>query len=331
MKIGFDMGHTLSGLGTGAQKIVKETDINRQVGNLVIKYLQQLGETVINCTVDYSSNDLKDRVTIANRNNVDLFVSLHLNAGGGKGTETYIYSGSYVRKEDNRAKAKKVNDALTSLGFTNRGVKEANFQVLRDTMAQAYLIELFFVDSQTDVDLYNKLGADKIARTLAEAISGKKLNSISQTTQPSVNPAPNKEIFRIRKNWGQVTTQIGAYSNLNNAIAECKKYSGYSVYNSAGVKVYPVESISTSCDAELKRYSENGKFTTTASSIIFRDKPCTCHGINKGSYYKGESVYYDLVVITNKYTWISWIGRSGERRYMPITDRKANEKWGYCV
>ena len=323
MKIGFDMGHTLSGLGTGAVGLVKETDINRTVGNLVIKYLQQLGETVINCTVDYSTNDLKDRVTLANRNNVDLFVSLHLNAGGGKGSETYIYSGSYSRKEDNRAKAKKVNDALVSLGFANRGVKEANFQVLRETMAQAYLIELFFVDSQTDVDLYNELGADKIARKLAEAISGKKLPS---TSTPSTS---TKELYRIRKSWADASSQKGAYSNLNSAIAECKKYTGYSVFNSAGVKVYPV--VASTCDKEIKRYSENGKFTTTASSIFFRDKPCTCHGKVQDSYYKGESVYYDLVAITEKYVWISWIGATGTRRYMPITDRKNNEKWGYCV
>ena len=317
MKIGFDMGHTLSGLGTGAQGILKETDVNREVGKLVIKYLQQLGETVVDCTVDYSSNDLNDRVSIANKNKVDLFVSLHGNSGGGTGTESYIYSGSYSGKEDNRVKAKKVTDAIASLGLKNRGVKEANFHVLRETVAPAYLIELFFLDSQTDVSLYKKLGADKIARTLAEAISGKKL------------PSATKELYRIRKSWEDAASQKGAYSNLDNAIAECKKYAGYSVFNSAGVKVYPVTS--AICDREIKRYAESGKFTTLVDSIYFRDKPCTCHGVIQGSYYKNESVIYDLVVITEKYVWISWIGSGGARRYMPITDRKTNEKWGVCV
>lgn len=182
MKIGIDMGHTLSGLGTGAQSIVKETDINRVVGKLIIKYLQQLGDTVVNCTVDKSNSDLADRVTIANRSGLDVFVSLHLNAGGGKGVETYIYNGNYAGKENNRVLAKRTNDAIAGLGFYNRGVKEANHYVTRNTIAPAYLIELFFVDTKSDVDLYNKLGADKIARTIAEAISNKKLPASTTTT-----------------------------------------------------------------------------------------------------------------------------------------------------
>lgn len=87
-----------------------------------------------------------------------------------------------------------------------------------------------------------------------------------------------------------------------------------------------------SCDKEVKRYSEKGKCTiVTKSGIRFRDKPCTCHGVQQGTYAYKESVYYDLVVITDKYVWISWIGASsGTRRYMPVKDRKTNERWGSC-
>ena len=142
-------------------------------------------------------------------------------------------------------------------------------------------------------------------------------------------PSVTKELYRIRKTWEDAASQKGAYSNLDSAISECKKYAGYSVFNSAGVKVYPVTS--AICDRKIKRYAESGKFTTLVDSIYFRDKPCTCHGVIQGSYYKNESVIYDLVVITEKYVWISWIGSGGARRYMPTTDRKTNEKWGVCV
>lgn len=84
---------------------------------------------------------------------------------------------------------------------------------------------------------------------------------------------------------------------------------------------------------EIKRYTEHGRATVTAKhGIRFRDKPSTSSGVVKGSYGHRDSVVYDLVVITEGYTWISWIGASsGARRYMPIVDRKANERWATCV
>lgn len=81
-----------------------------------------------------------------------------------------------------------------------------------------------------------------------------------------------------------------------------------------------------------KEYRESGKFTCTEDKIYFRNKPIIqSSNPIQGNYTRNESVYYDYVVITNKYVYISWIGATGARRYMPITDKVANEKWGYCV
>ena len=77
MIIGLDMGHTLSGAGTGARGYVEETVKNREVGNRLMAMLREKGHTVINCTVDKSSNDLYDRTCKANAQRLDLFVSLH--------------------------------------------------------------------------------------------------------------------------------------------------------------------------------------------------------------------------------------------------------------
>jgi len=90
--------------------------------------------------------------------------------------------------------------------------------------------------------------------------------------------------------------------------------------------------INISTDKELKRYAESGKCTITVDSINFRSKPYVGNDNPvQGQYYKNEFVYYDLVVITECYVWISWIGSSGTRRYMPITDRKTSTKWAYCT
>lgn len=54
--------------------------------------------------------------------------------------------------------------------------------------------------------------------------------------KPVVQPINSKEMYRIRKSWDSVASQIGAYSNLDNAKKSCKE--GYTVYNSKGEAVY---------------------------------------------------------------------------------------------
>lgn len=46
------------------------------------------------------------------------------------------------------------------------------------------------------------------------------------------------ELYRVRRTWKDVTSQIGAYKNLNNAKNACKN--GYSVFDSKGNIVYTV-------------------------------------------------------------------------------------------
>ena len=45
--------------------------------------------------------------------------------------------------------------------------------------------------------------------------------------------------FRVRKEWGRADTQIGAFKDKNNAIDLCKQNSGYKVFNSDGIEIYP--------------------------------------------------------------------------------------------
>ena len=58
-----------------------------------------------------------------------------------------------------------------------------------------------------------------------------------------------KEIYRVRKSWNDASSQIGAYSNLENAKTACDKAgSNYFVFNSKGAILYPtfVENIDLS-------------------------------------------------------------------------------------
>lgn len=143
-------------------------------------------------------------------------------------------------------------------------------------------------------------------------------------------------LYRIRKSWEDSKSQLGAYSDLGNAKKECDKNKGYSVFDSKGNKVYPVDvalepSTNITNEREIKRYSETGKCTIDVKEgIYFYNSPYI--SAITGSYEYKESVNYDLVVITNKYVYISWISAStGIRRYMPVLDKLQNKRWGICI
>lgn len=343
MKIGIDMGHCLSGADTSANGVFKESDYNRKVGNLVIEKLKGKGHTVVNCTVDGGCSSLYDslgkRVKTANDNNVDVFCSIHFNAGGGEGTEVYLANRSAFASEDsynkNYAIAKRVNDkVVASCDFRNRGVKNEDFYVIYNTKALAILVEVCFCDSQGD---FNKLDCEKVATAICEGLTNENYNNIQV---PSL-PQTSKELYRVRKSWGDAASQIGAYSILDNAKKECDARSGYSVYDSNGNKVYPAaqqippipQAPQGGGEYVINKYSEAGIFTCTVDAINFRNNPIIISSNPiQGQYFKGDTVNYDYVVITNKYVYISWVSAStGTRRYMPITDKSNNEKWGYCI
>lgn len=79
--------------------------------------------------------------------------------------------------------------------------------------------------------------------------------------QPEPKPQPpvdTEQIYRIRKSWEDAASQIGAYKNLDYAIAAC--VDGYAVFDKDGKQVYP---------------KENYQIRVTASALNIRKGPGT--------------------------------------------------------
>ncbi|GAB6152860.1 hypothetical protein JCM17380_16100 [Desulfosporosinus burensis] len=94
------------------------------------------------------NGDLSTRVKIAEEAKADLFISVHINAGGGTGVEVLI-SGRGGRAE---TAANKVLPYLVQVGgWANRGVKTQNVLVLRETSMPAILTENGFIDNIKDI------------------------------------------------------------------------------------------------------------------------------------------------------------------------------------
>ncbi|MCL1917476.1 MAG: N-acetylmuramoyl-L-alanine amidase [Peptococcaceae bacterium] len=98
----------------------------------------------------YQSGTLSGIAGAANAWRADWFVSIHCNSSAGTpgtGTETYHYPGS----AQGQAFAAVIQAELVKkLGRANRGVKSANFQVLRDTAMPAILTELLFINNPVE-------------------------------------------------------------------------------------------------------------------------------------------------------------------------------------
>lgn len=169
MLIVLNAGHTQSGYGSGAIGYLNESKENRKIVEAVKTYLELKGHKVIIDNVDKASNNteyLKNVVDTANKSNCDLFVSVHLNAGGGKGCEVYTWQGRKYPA------AVGVCEELNKLGFRNRGVKNGSmFYVIKKTKMEAMLIEVCFVDNLTDYDLYKKTGIAEIGQAIANGLT----------------------------------------------------------------------------------------------------------------------------------------------------------------
>lgn len=153
-----DPGHNSYGADTGAAgNGLREQDITLAICRELRPLLQYNGFTVVmtrdgdlvnGLSTGYTLNQsLQARVDIAEKAKADLFVSVHVNAGGGTGQEVLIYGAGGKAEQA----AKKVYDQINAIsGWPNRGVKVQNVMVLRETSMPAILTENGFIDSASD-------------------------------------------------------------------------------------------------------------------------------------------------------------------------------------
>lgn len=146
---------------------VNEKDIALQVSKLVELKLKRSGITPYMTRQNDSFVELIERANKANKLKTDVFVSIHCNSynSQAKGIETYAY------KEQYKSLAESVHKELVnSKCYTvNRGVKFANYSVLRNTNMSACLVELGFIDNKEDFQILQSK-QDELATAIAKGI-----------------------------------------------------------------------------------------------------------------------------------------------------------------
>lgn len=152
---------------------------------------------------------LTDRIKKVNANNYDFIAEIHLNAGGGTGTEVFYYHGSPTSKKYAEAISKSIADTF---GITNRGAKvrlnsngKDYFAIIRDTKPTAVLVETVFIDTASDLAKVKTAdGQKKCGVAIAEAIA-----SVKGLKKVAVAKPTTKKMYRVC---------AGAYSDYNNAV-----------------------------------------------------------------------------------------------------------------
>lgn len=131
----------------------EEHKIAAVIGKYAAEYL---GCKLINYD---GSMSLTDRIKEINRLNPDFCADIHLNAGGGKGTEAFYYHNSPTGK---RAATEVCREISAALDVNNRCAKiklnkygKDYFAYIRCTRPCAILIETVFIDNDSDLEKIN--------------------------------------------------------------------------------------------------------------------------------------------------------------------------------
>lgn len=199
MKINVHAGHNPDGMiASGAVGIVKESTEARKIKGEVIKQFKALGHTVYDCTVDNgtSQSDVLNKIVAkCNAHDVDLDVSIHLNAGSASanGTEVLLYSASDFKVKTANA----ILGNFEKLGYKSRGIKyRTDLYFLKKSNAPAMLIECFFCTNADDVARYEP---SDIAGAIVVGIVGANTQVVEKTPVTSENTVKTETVISAPK------------------------------------------------------------------------------------------------------------------------------------
>ncbi|MGB7892387.1 MAG: N-acetylmuramoyl-L-alanine amidase [Microcoleus sp.] len=147
--VAIDPGHGGRDPGAVGIQSIQEKEIVLDISFQVARLLEQQGVQAVMTRTDDSEIDLEPRVSLAERVNASLFVSIHANAINMSrpdisGIETYYFgSGEDLARVIH-------GSILQGTGATDRRVRQARFYVLRKTSMPSVLVEVGFVTGAED-------------------------------------------------------------------------------------------------------------------------------------------------------------------------------------
>ena len=157
--IALDPGHGGSDCGAVGPNQVYEKTVALSVAQKIKSLLENAGAKVVMTRNDdrdvYAPNasatdELNARVAVGNSARADVFLSIHANSFSDRsvgGTGTYYYS----KTRYDELFAQNIQNALVeAVNLNDRGVRTANFVVVKKALMSAALVELAFISNYTE-------------------------------------------------------------------------------------------------------------------------------------------------------------------------------------
>ena len=214
IRVCLDFGHGKSDSGASYKGRFEKND-NLKLGLAVAKEVERHGVIVDMTRTEDVYLSLSDRSNFEKKGSYDYFISFHRNAfkpEAARGVETYTFTRQTAKA---KSLASRIQRNLVGVGFLDRGVKKANFHVLRETRSPAVLIEVGFIDNTKDNDLFDSK-FEKIVKAISTAILDEVGIKYVENDRPAPSAPTNKEETYYR-------VMAGSYKERSNAEAQLEK------------------------------------------------------------------------------------------------------------
>ncbi|MEK5528528.1 N-acetylmuramoyl-L-alanine amidase [Viridibacillus sp. FSL R5-0468] len=230
IKIAVCAGHGKHTAGKRSPADEREWHFNNQVVKALIKMLEKY-ENVLILRLDDPTGEtdvsLSERVNRANEWGADIYISCHHNAltskwGDWTGVETFVMTPKSANPSSLKL-AKEVHPLVVeAMGLRDRGIKDANYAVLRDTKMPAILVEGGFMDSTIDIvkmrdTEYLKAQGEAIAKGAAVYLGAKlkEVTTVSKPSKPVSKPSNTEEYYKKGVGAYRIKKPCGAYNGVN--------------------------------------------------------------------------------------------------------------------
>ncbi|ASV68154.1 N-acetylmuramoyl-L-alanine amidase [Cytobacillus sp. FSL W7-1323] len=213
VKIYIDPGHggtDPGAVGNGLQEKNLTLQIATKVRDLLLGYSN--AEVRMSRTGDQTVS-LAQRTNDANAWGANYFLSIHINAGGGTGYEDYIYPGSGTPTTTYQNIIHE--EIMKVVNFADRGRKQANFHVLRESNMPAILTENGFIDTVADA---NKLKQASFIQAIAQGhVNGlvRAFNLVPSGGAIYHTVVSGDTVYALSQRYGSTIAQIRSWNGLD--------------------------------------------------------------------------------------------------------------------
>src|SRR5699024_10534038 len=298
VKIFIDPGHGGRDGGAAANGL-KEKNVTLKIAKKIRNRLKKYKNVKVKMSrTGDSYPSLSKRARMANNWGADLFLSIHINSGGGVGYEDYIHNSLSSNSRAGKIQRSINREVVRSTGWRNRGRKKANFAVLRQTKMPAILTENGFIDTKSDA---NKLKSNSIVKKIGNGhVKGiakhfglkNKKGSSKKSSSKTYTVKKGDTLWGIANKHGMTVNKLKSLNNLKGNIIHPGQKLKVKGSSKSSTKSKKKKSFKVGQRVQLKKSAK--RFATGERIADF----------GKGKKYKIIQVKSDRVLLDGIMSWV---------------------------